>query len=883
MAPLLKLGRDDRAAAGGKAANLGEMLRAGLPVPDGFCVTTTAFRTWLGNHATATRLVARLEGMAPEATSEIREAAASLRRELMAASLPEPVENAIREQLNRRGGDGPWAVRSSATAEDSPEASFAGQHDSWLNVRGTESVLKAVRDCWASLFTDRAVLYRSRNGIRQSEAAMAAVVQQMVPAEASGVMFTADPLTGNTRALVIEWVRGLGDALVSGRSSPERCVLDKETLRILQHVASHARMELMANPEPECSTLEAGAAGPHQPRLDDTLARRLGELGRSLETLFHRPQDVEWAACDGRVWLVQSRPITALPAAQSTEPEIWTNANVMEALPGVVTPMSWSLMQNLLEDFLNPLMCRLGLNTTGRPLIGLVAGRAYLNLRAIVALVRPIAGPVQVNVMAAFGGQHSGNERALWPDEPRGSRLPSGQKLWRFLRLSAWLIPGLIGQRRIIERWGRRVMGSVARTPPGTLYDEQLAAYPLALLRLAAQGEGERTWAAAAWMATAAVGGSTLVFRLTQKWLNDADHSLANRLLAGASGMNSAENGLELLRLAAWSREQPGLKAALLEPAPFGALQQKLAGASQGREFLERWRTFMEHHGHQARGGMDIAQPRWSEMPDFVLDMLRVYLRLDAESDPLAAQARRHLERKELLAECRRRLRNPLKRWLLLTALRAAHHGLTQRENVKNEGVRMIAILRRAALEAGRRLKERGLLRDPNEVFFLRLEELAPALRGEAALDVPAVVAARKAEQERLRRFEPPPVVVGEYRPARFEQADPIPQKQTLVGVAVSPGVVTGKARVILQLDPADRVEPGEILVAPFTDPGWTPYFLAAAGVVVDVGGLLSHGSVVAREYGLPAVVNVGPATRLIQTGQRLQVDGNRGVVTIVD
>ena len=195
----------------------------------------------------------------------------------------------------------------------------------------------------------------------------------------------------------------------------------------------------------------------------------------------------------------------------------------------------------------------------------------------------------------------------------------------------------------------------------------------------------------------------------------------------------------------------------------------------------------------------------------------------------------------------------------------------------------MVAILRRAALEAGRRLKERGLLRDPNEVFFLRLEELAPALRGEAALDVPAVVAARKAEQERLRRFEPPPVVVGEYRPARFEQADPIPQKHTLVGVAVSPGVVTGKARVILELDPADRVEPGEILVAPFTDPGWTPYFLAAAGVVVDVGGLLSHGSVVAREYGLPAVVNVGPATRLIQTGQRLQVDGDRGVVTILD
>ncbi len=848
---------------GGKAANLERMLEAGLPVPGGFCVTTAAFRQWLEANATAAPILGRLDRLTPGAAAEIRETAAALRRALAVWPLPE----AVRGSILSAAAPGVYAVRSSATAEDLPGASFAGQHDSVLNVSGPESLPDAVRCCWVSLFSDRAVFYRLKSRIPHRAVLMAVVVQEMVPAEVSGVMFTANPLSGDTTRMVVEGAAGLGESLVSGRVNPGRWILDKATLRVIE------------------------ASGPRQACLTGDILRRLGELGLQTERLFGRPQDIEWAVRDGLVFLLQSRPITALPpslvcqpetVAQTSETEVWTNANIMEALPGVVTPMSWSFWQVLFDEFLYPIMRRLGLDTDRRPLVGLIAGRAYLNAR-VFELLQTMGGPFQVDVTAAFGGLHDALEQAgdVSPPRRRGSMNLSA--LWRLARLARWLLPGLIGQQRLLERWGRRVFSELARTPPASLSDQQLAEHPFSLLRPAISREGDRTTAAAVWMGAAAFTGSTAVFHLARKWLGDTDSSLANHVIAGAEGMDSAENGLALVRLAAWARRNPELKQALLEPRPFATLEGALAGLPCGLEFLERWRAFMEAHGHQARGGMDLFQPRWSEMPDFVLDSLRVYLQSEEAADPLVRRARQRRQCEALLAESRRRLRNPLKRWLFTLLVRISRRGLAQRENVKNEGVRLVAAMRRTALEAGRRLAERGLLRQRDDVFYLSLDEFGPVLLGSPPFDVLAVVAARKAEYARHKLLCPPPVIVGRYDPAAPEPVAAGPQLRTLRGVPVSPGLVTGKARVILQADAAEQVQPGEILVAPYTDPGWTPYFLAAAGLVVDVGGMLSHGSVVAREYGLPAMVNVGPATRLIKTGQRLQVDGNRGTVTLLD
>lgn len=844
---------------GGKAANLAALMHARLPVPPGFCVTTAAFGQFLNFCPKLDDVSRILPQLAAEQPGQIADLSEQISACLAATPMPPRVEAAILSAWREQGEERSYAVRSSATVEDAADHSFAGQFESFLNVRGGDALLDAIQKCWRSLFSARALAYQAKEGLPVEKAAMAVVVQVMVPAEAAGVLFTVDPVSGNARRMVIEGAPGLGDQLVSGKVNPDRVVLDKATLRVIERRRAT---------EPPC--------------LDGALARRLGGLGLEAERLFGGPQDIEWAVSRGQVFLLQSRPITALPAPAEANPEVWTNANVMEALPDVVTPMSWSLMQILLHEFLYPLMRRMGLEVGPPPLVDLIAGRAYLNVGGISGLVRKI-GPIRVDVATAFGGKYPHLKEACSSNSPSRSGSFTLRNLGLSIRIAAWLLPGLFRQQRLLERWGQRVFGELAHTPPASLSDEQLARFPRTLLQLASLGEGERTWAAAAWMGVCAIGGSMAVFQLARRWLDDRDGSLANRLLAGAGNMNSAENGLALYRLASWAKERPAVAQSLLAPGSYAELERRLPTVASGPEFLDRWRTFMLDHGHQARGGMDPAQPRWSELPDHVLDLLRACLQVAESADPVKLQAWRLKERAELVADCRRRLRNPLKRAVLLFLVRASHRGLMQRENVKNEGVRLIAILRRAMLEAGRRLRERGVLRVPEELFFLKLAELEPVLCGHPAFDVSATLEARKAEHIRHEGLMPPPVIVG-----RYDANSPLPptinpDTKVLRGVGVSPGVVTGRARVIVQADTNERVLPGEILVAPYTDPGWTPYFLPAAGIVVDIGGLLSHGSVVAREYGLPAVVNVGPATQIIRTGDMVQVDGNRGQVAILE
>lgn len=858
-----------RRLVGGKTANLGRMLRTGLPVPSGFCVTTAAFGEFLASCSkrdewrAGLRSTHALAGDQP--TSQPSQQAVAWWSE---SPLAPAVEAAVLKAWRESGEDCAYAVRSSATVEDAVDHSFAGQFESCLNVRGRDALLAAIHQCWLSLFSERALAYQAKNGLSPEQTAMAVIVQEMVPAEAAGVLFTADPVGGNPNRMIIEAVPGLGDRLVSGQVHPESLVLEKPTLRLLNRQAATAA-----------------------PCLTDSMARKLGTLALEVERLFGLPQDIEWAVHGDQVLLLQSRPVTALPlrnapqqiSADSGEPtDIWTNANVIEALPDVVTPMSWSLMQSLLADFLYPLMRRLGMKVGPPPLIDLIAGRAYMNVSLVRGLVQRI-GLVEIDLASAFGGQYdaAGQPPATGSSAP--ARLFNPRTLGLALRLSVWMAPGLFAQGRLMEQWGRRVFDGLAHTPPSTLSDEQLAAFPATLLRTACRDEGGRTWAAAAWMGACAAGGSTAVFQLARRWLDDHDGSIANRLLSGAGDMHSAENGLALSRLAAWVKQRPALAQTVLTPGSFAEVQRRLPDVEAGVEFLNRWREFLAHHGHQARGGMDPGQPRWSETPDLVLEVLRACLRVPDEANPVTLQVERLRARDQLLADCRRRLRNPLKRAVFFGLLRASQRGLRQRENVKDAGVRLVSILRGAILEAGRRLTTRGGLREPGEVFFLKLEELKPALCGDAVFDLRAAIAERAPEAARQRQLHPPPVIVG-----RFDEGAPVPRVSgldatELSGVAVSPGVATGRARVILQADAGAHVLPGEILVAPYTDPGWTPCFLTAAAIVVDIGGLLSHGSVVAREYGLPAVVNVGIATRIICTGDLLEVDGNRGRVTILE
>ena len=371
----------------------------------------------------------------------------------------------------------------------------------------------------------------------------------------------------------------------------------------------------------------------------------------------------------------------------------------------------------------------------------------------------------------------------------------------------------------------------------------------------------------------------SLLFNLCDRWFGPEGHRTANRLLAGVGDMEDVVAGHELWLLAELAASEPGIKGLLLNERSFPALASRLAGCQGGRAWLDRWNAFMHRHGHHTRGEIELFNPRWSECPEFVLDLVRSYVEAinAGRPSPVVRQDTLAGERISLADRCLGGLKNPLKRAIFRLVLHRAQKGGQIRENLKSELIRWLASLRRLLLELGRRLAASGRIAEENDIFFLELEELQSGLLRDPGTDLRALVAGRRTVYEQNLKITPPAVIVGRFDPDGFVPDTVDRGKKMFHGLGVSAGTATGRARVILRSDADERVQPGEILVAPFTDPGWTPYFVAAGGIVMD------HGSIVAREYGIPAVVNVGPATQIIRTGQWLEVDADRGVVKVLD
>jgi pyruvate,water dikinase len=365
------------------------------------------------------------------------------------------------------------------------------------------------------------------------------------------------------------------------------------------------------------------------------------------------------------------------------------------------------------------------------------------------------------------------------------------------------------------------------------------------------------------------------------KWLSD-DGSCANKLLAGVGDMDDALAGLDLWRLAVAADSTAEVKNLILSNDNWQTIEPKLSQSDGGKRFLKTWAQFMDHHGHHCRAELELYNPRWAETPDYLLKLVRTYIAQIGKIDPVQNIADIAQERRQLEQQCRKTLTNPVKRMIFNRLLARSQQGSVFRENVKSQVIKLVVALRKMLLELGRKLHHKGVLKNKDDIFFLRLEELESVVQGKADFDIHRVITARRAEYDKNKAIMPPDVVFGKFDPEKCPPEVIDADVRTLTGLAVSPGVVTGKARVILRADSGQQVLAGEILIAPFTDPGWTPYFIPAAAIVMDQGGLLSHGSIIAREYGLPAVVNVGSATKIIRTGQTIQVDGNRGVVRIL-
>lgn len=881
---LRDVGETDIALAGGKGAHLGGLARIeGVRVPEGFCVTAEAFRRAV---AEAPAVAGRLDELArldPQDREAARALSAELRRAVEAVAVPEEVAAAVTGALARLGGPAAYAVRSSATAEDLPTASFAGQHDTYLNVVGPAEVLRHVSRCWASLYTERAVAYRRQNGVDHRAVRMAVVVQEMVFPLAAGILFTADPVTGNRKVATVDAGFGLGEAMVSGVVDPD--VFTVRDGEVVARTVAVKRRAVHALPEGGTREVAVDPRRQERPALTDEQAVRLVELGRRIEAHFGRPQDIEWCLADDGFHIVQSRPITTLypvPEAGDGENHVYVSVGHNQMMTDPMRPLGLSMWRLTAMVPMHEAGGRLFVDVT-RSLASPASRTALLDMmgrgdpltrdaletvldRGDLLPALPEAGPGGAPGGAPGGGAPGGKA-------PGGAA--GGGAAAAPLATDPAVVAGLVER----SRESVAALERAVRTKTGPeLFDFLLEAFeehkrvlrdPLSLKAVMAGMEA--TW-----------------------WLNDrleewlGEKNAADTLTLSAPGNVTSEMGLALLDVADAIRPHPEVVAflrAVQDGDPRGErfLDElaKVPGGAGARDALE---AYLDRYGMRCVGEIDITRPRWRERPTTLVPVLLDNVR---NFGPGAAALR--------FEQGRRRARQ--KEQDVLSRLRALPDGerkaeetkgmidrvrtfIGYREYPKYDIISRYFVYKRALMAEAGRLVEAGAIRREEDVFSLTFQEFHEAVRTQRVDD--GLVRRREDAFRSYHALTPPRVLTsdGEALSGAYRRDDVPPG--ALTGLPVSAGTVEGRARVVLDLERAD-LEAGDILVTTFTDPSWSPLFVGIAGLVTEVGGQMTHGAVIAREYGLPAVVGVPHATRLIPDGQRIRVHGTAGYVELLD
>jgi rifampicin phosphotransferase len=868
---------------GGKAANLGELIRAQLPVPPGFCLTTEAYER-AAPGVQLTGVFAELTRTEPGETVAIARLAGTAREAILAAPMPGEVAQAV-ERAYLALGDGqpvPVAVRSSATAEDLPFASFAGQQDTYLNVVGTAAVLEAVHRCWSSLWTDRAVAYRTTNGIDHRTVRLAVVVQRMVDSAVAGVMFTANPVTGRRLETVIDASPGLGEAVVSGAVNPDHFVVDTGTGQILTRRLGDKRVAIRSRAGGGTVTEAPPATG--TACLTDQQVRDLAALGGRVQAHYGSPQDTEWAIdAAGALWLTQARPITTLfPLPEGREAEddlrVYFCASVAQGMYRPLTPMGFATVRAIGAAGASRLF--------GFPPVAPEAGPSAFRVSAgwwffdVTPIVRSTVGrAVAPKVLDVMEARSAAVLRRLF-DDPRlsvvyRSRWPVVRRAGRMaLRYGvpvtaarALLRPELAVRRT--ERIGAEIERRAA-TPEGATAARRLE-FAVALVGDTIPPLLPRVFPSAA-------AGFAMLGLAAKLLGTDARPGDLQTVLRGLPHNVTTEMDLDLWRLAAGLRDDPAVTD-LMRRVPAGELAAAYRAGTLPPTLRQGLADFLDRYGHRAGSELDVGMPRWREDPTHILGVLANYLRLedpDLAPDTVFARGAAAAEAMVGTLTGRARRRGRLRGEAVAFALRRARLLGGLRELPKYYLVKVLAAARTQLLAAGAEMAAAGRLDKAEDVFFLDLREAREAARGTDLRDV--VQRRRESYERELRRRHVPRVLLSDGTEPEAGTLDAAAAGNVLRGTAASAGTVTGPARVVL--DPVGaHLEPGEILVAPSTDPGWTPLFLTAGGLVMEMGGANSHGAVVAREYGIPAVVGVPEATNRISTGRQVTVNGSAGVV----
>jgi phosphoenolpyruvate synthase/pyruvate phosphate dikinase len=849
----------NRLVVGGKGAQLAELFRLqGLRVPDGFCISTDAFRRVADSSPGLSALLDELAELSPQNGSRIKALSLEIRQAIESAAIPADIIHEIADALSRFDEGAAFAVRSSATAEDSVAHSFAGQHDTYLNVVGSAAILQHVSRCFASLFTERAVTYRLRNGFDHREVTMAAVVQQMVFPRAAGVLFTVDPVTSNRKVSAIEAVFGLGETLVSSQVNADAYTV-RDGVIVAKEVATKRRA-VHALLGGGISDMAIDSDQMTQPALADTQVLRLAELGRGIEAHFGRPQDVEWCLVDDDFHIVQSRPITNLfpiPAADDGENHVYVSVGHGQMMTDPMKPLGLSFFQ-----------------LTALPRMYEAGGRLFVDV------TERLGSPSSRSALLEVMGRSDPLIRdALQTIIDRGDFIPALADVGPsgappgpatdVLETDAAIVTDLIGRNQASVATLKREIRS--KTGPALL--DFILEDIKELKRILFDPQSHQVF-------MSAMEASWWLNEHLQEWLGEKN--VADTLTQSVPNNITSEMGRELLDVADVIRPHPAVVAflehldseVLLDELP------KLAGGQQARDAIQ---TFLDKYGMRCVGEIDITRARWSEHPTTLVPVILGNIR---NFEPGAGERRFEQGRQEALT----------KEQEVVERLRALPDGdakadeaqamicrvrtyIGYREYPKYGIVSRYSVYKEALLDEAARLVQAHVLREREDIFYLTFQELHDVARTSQVDDL--LIRQRKDAFIGYQALTPPRVLTsdGEAVAGVYRRVD-VPTG-ALVGLPVSAGTAEGRARVILDMAEAD-LETGDILVTAYTDPSWTPVFVAIKGMVTEVGGLMTHGAVIAREYGLPAVVGVQGATRLIADGQRIRVHGTEGYVEIL-
>ncbi|NSL85848.1 phosphoenolpyruvate synthase [Chitinophaga sp. Mgbs1] len=852
------------ALAGGKGANLGELTKiAGIRVPEGFIVSTAAFESVIAAAPAVGALMDGLSLLKADNQAEISHLSAQIRSIIEGITIPAGIAEEISRQLSRLGAGGAYAVRSSATAEDLPAASFAGQQDTYLNITGEAAILRHISRCWASLFTARAVTYRIRNGFGHRKVLLAVVVQQMVFPQSAGIMFTADPVTASRKVVSIDAGFGLGEALVAGLVNPDVYKVSDGAI-----IDKHIAVKKLATYALTDGGTEEAAVEPekqHRQVLTDEQVLLLAHTGRIIATHFGQPQDIEWCLAEDGFYIVQSRPVTTLfpiPEADDRENRVYVSVGHQQMMTDPIKPLGLSFYQLITPAPIRKAGGRLFVDITH--FLSSPAGRE--RLMNTLGKSDPLINDALKTIMARehFIPQLP-QETEVQPADKCKEAPPAPAPLGNDPAIASAMI------QRFEESAAALKKHILTKSGP-ELFDFIIA--DIQELKTIMQHPHNMG------MIMAAINAAFRINERIYEWLGEKN--VADILSLSVSGNITSEMGLDLLALADLIRPYPGIIAYLQQVTDDNFLEAlpQFAGGQQVREAID---NYLSRYGMRCAGEIDISRPRWSEKPFTLIPMILGNLRNAApgagkqkfEEGRQAARKKEAALTEQLqhLPDAGEKIKEVKENISLL------RNYAGYREYPKYAIVSRYLIYKQALLKEAAQLVQLRAIQDTADVFYLTFEEFREAVRTGKADE--QLIRRRKEEYTVYEKLTPPRLITsdGEIITGAYKREN-LPA-DAIAGLPVSSGMVEGRARVILNMEDAD-LEEGDILVTTFTDPSWTPLFVTIKGLVTEVGGIMTHGAVIAREYGLPAVVCVENATRLIKDGQRIRVHGTEGYIELL-